>query len=46
MLADGRVMTPFPVISHKLLGTAEWFVIHHTDCGMTLFTDEIIRDLL
>jgi carbonic anhydrase len=26
--------------------TAEWFVIHHTDCGMTLFTDEIIRGLL
>ncbi len=22
------------VISHKLLGTQEWFVIHHTDCGM------------
>ena len=22
------------VISHKLLGTREWFVIHHTDCGM------------
>ena len=22
------------VISHKLLGTNEWFVIHHTDCGM------------
>ncbi|MCW5963479.1 MAG: carbonic anhydrase, partial [Bryobacterales bacterium] len=21
------------VISHKLLGTNEWFVIHHTDCG-------------
>jgi carbonic anhydrase len=34
------------VISHKLLGTAEWFVIHHTDCGMTYFTDEIIRGLL
>jgi carbonic anhydrase len=34
------------VISHKLLGTAEWFVIHHTDCGMTYFTDEIMRDLL
>ena len=33
------------VISHKLLGTAEWFVIHHTDCGMEYFTDEIIRDL-
>src|SRR5882672_3830635 len=34
------------VISHKLLGTAEWFVIHHTDCGMEYFTDDIIRSLL
>ncbi|WP_349252224.1 carbonic anhydrase [Actibacterium sp. MT2.3-13A] len=34
------------VISHKLLGTNEWFVIHHTDCGMETFTDEIMRDLL
>ena len=34
------------VISHKLLGTQEWFVIHHTDCGMELFTDDIIRGLL
>lgn len=34
------------VISYKLLGTREWFVIHHTDCGMLLFTDEIIRGLL
>lgn len=34
------------VISHKLLGTREWFVIHHTDCGMQLFTDDIIRQLL
>ena len=34
------------VISHKLLGTNAWFVIHHTDCGMELFTDEIIRSLL
>ncbi|APR86373.1 Carbonic anhydrase [Minicystis rosea] len=34
------------VISHKLLGTKEWFVVHHTDCGMELFTDEIIRGLL
>ncbi|PWR23227.1 beta-class carbonic anhydrase [Zavarzinia compransoris] len=34
------------VISHKLLGTREWFVIHHTDCGMELFTSEIIGDLL
>ena len=34
------------VISHKLLGTNEWFVIHHTDCGMELFSDEIIAELL
>ena len=34
------------VISYKLLGTAEWFVIHHTDCGMEFFTDELIGDLL
>lgn len=34
------------VISHKLLGTREWFVIHHSDCGMETFTDEIMRDLL
>ena len=34
------------VISHKLLGTNEWFVIHHTDCGMQLFTGEIIAGLL
>ena len=34
------------VISHKLLGTNEWFVVHHTDCGMETFTDEIMRGLL
>src|SRR5271154_4175127 len=34
------------VISYKLLGTREWFVIHHTDCGMEFFTDEVIRGLL
>src|ERR1700748_2111443 len=34
------------VISHKLLGTHEWFVIHHTNCGMELFTDDVIGDLL
>ena len=33
------------VISYKLLGTAEWFVIHHTDCGMEFFTNEVISDL-
>jgi carbonic anhydrase len=34
------------VISYKLLGTREWFVIHHTDCGMQLFTDEVMGELL
>ena len=34
------------VISHKLLGTTEWFVVHHTHCGMELFSDGIMGDLL
>lgn len=34
------------VISHKLLGTREWFVIHHTNCGMELFSDQTMRSLL
>lgn len=34
------------VISYKLLGTKEWFVIHHTNCGMELFTNDIMGDLL
>jgi carbonic anhydrase len=33
-------------LSYKLLGTAEFFVIHHTDCGMQFFTNEVIRGLL
>jgi len=34
------------VISYKLLGTREWFVIHHSNCGMETFTDEVMRGLL
>jgi len=34
------------IISHKLLGTNEWFVIHHTNCGMELFSNEVMGDLL
>jgi carbonic anhydrase len=34
------------IISYKLLGTKEWFVIHHSNCGMEFFTDEVIRGLL
>ena len=34
------------VISHKLLGTRTWLVVHHTNCGMELFTDQVMGDLL
>jgi carbonic anhydrase len=34
------------VISYKLLGTKEFFVIHHTNCGMEFFTSDVIRELL
>ena len=34
------------VISYKLLGTGEWFVIHHTNCGMEFFTNDVMRGLL
>ena len=34
------------VISYKLLGTREWFVIHHTNCGMEFFSNELMGDLL
>ena len=34
------------VFSYKLLGTKEFFVVHHTDCGMEFFSNEVIRGLL
>lgn len=34
------------VISHKLLATREWFVIHHTNCGMETFSNEVMASLL
>ena len=34
------------VISYKLLGTREFFVIHHTDCGMEFFSNDLMRILL
>ena len=34
------------MISYKLLGTREFFVIHHTDCGMEFFSNDVIRGLL
>ena len=34
------------VISYKLLGTKEWFVIHHTQCGMETFNNDVMGELL
>jgi carbonic anhydrase len=31
------------IISSKLLGTNEFFVISHTDCGMLTFTDDHLQ---
>ena len=33
------------VLSSKLLGTTEWMIIQHTDCGMQTLTDETIKTL-
>jgi carbonic anhydrase len=34
------------IVSYKLLGTKEWFVIHHSNCGMEFFSDDVMRGLL
>jgi carbonic anhydrase len=34
------------VISHHLLGTREFLVIHHTECGMLTFSNEDLRTQL
>lgn len=34
------------VVSYKLLGTREWFVIHHTGCGMASIAERTMGDLL
>lgn len=34
------------VISYELLGTREFLVIHHVDCGMLSFTNEALRQTL
>ncbi len=34
------------VISYKLLGTKEWFVIHHSNCGMEFFNNDLMSTLL
>ena len=34
------------IISYKLLGTKDWFIIQHTDCGLSKINDKEIADLL
>jgi len=34
------------VISHHLLGTQEFMIINHTDCGMLTFKDDDLREKL
>lgn len=34
------------IISHELLGTEEFMIINHTDCGMLTFKDEALADRL
>src|SRR5271170_3757979 len=34
------------VVSCKLMGTTDWFVIHHSGCGMQSYSDEDIQRLL
>src|SRR6185437_14625682 len=34
------------IISYKLLGTRQFLVIHHTDCGMLTFTSDQLRGML
>ena len=34
------------ILSHELLGTEEFIVINHTDCGLQKFSDEHIRNNL
>ena len=34
------------IISQATGKGCDWFVIHHTNCGMELFTDDVIGDLL
>ncbi|KAJ5084040.1 hypothetical protein NUU61_008619, partial [Penicillium alfredii] len=44
--AGGRVSDALRsvIISQQLLGTREIVIVHHTDCGMLTFTDDVIRN--
>ncbi|CAG7972127.1 unnamed protein product [Penicillium salamii] len=43
--AGGRVSDTLRsiIISQQLLGTREIIIVHHTNCGMLTFTDEVLR---
>jgi carbonic anhydrase len=34
------------VLSHQLLGTREWYVVQHSQCGMALLNEELMHDVL
>jgi carbonic anhydrase len=34
------------VISQQLLGTEEIYIVHHTDCGMLTFTNDVIHGVI
>ena len=34
------------VLSHKLFGTREWFVVQHNHCGMAMLTEDTMTELL
>ncbi|CAG8920259.1 unnamed protein product [Penicillium salamii] len=44
--AGGRVSDALRsiIISQQLLGTREIIIVHHTNCGMLTFTDEVLRE--
>ena len=34
------------ILSYRLLGTREWFVVQHSHCGMALLTEELMHELI
>ncbi|KAK9850510.1 hypothetical protein MYU51_011979 [Penicillium brevicompactum] len=44
--AGGRVSDALRsiIISQQLLGTREIVIVHHTNCGMLTFTDDVLRN--
>ena len=45
LVEEQRRCCTFLLISYKLLDTKEWFVVHHTNCGMETVTDEEIDEV-